>query len=64
MYFCGKETEKRMTDDEKYMQRCIQFADGSQKCHVRALGGTVDIAITVGGVSWRKGSESYSYCIS
>ena len=26
MYFCGKEMEKRMTNDEKYMRRCLQLA--------------------------------------
>lgn len=31
MYFCGKEMEKRMTDDEKYMQRCIQLAKNGQQ---------------------------------
>ena len=31
MYFCGKETEKRMTNDEKYMQRCIQLAKNGQQ---------------------------------
>ena len=35
----------------------VQLADGSQTCYVRALGGTVDIAITVGDVTWRKGEK-------
>jgi riboflavin biosynthesis protein RibD len=31
VYFCGKEMEKRMTNDEKYMQRCIQLAKNGQQ---------------------------------
>ena len=31
MYFCRKETEKRMTDNEKYMRRCIQLAKNGQQ---------------------------------
>lgn len=32
----------------------VQLADGSQKCYVRALGGTIDVIITVGGTTWQK----------
>lgn len=32
----------------------VQLADGSQKCYVRALGGTIDVIITVGNTSWQK----------
>ena len=32
----------------------VQLADGSQKCYVRALGGTIDVVITVGNTSWQK----------
>ena len=36
----------------------IQAADGTQKCYVRALGGTYNITITVGNATWTKdGSE-------
>lgn len=31
MYFCGKEMDKRMTNDEKYMRRCIQLAKNGQQ---------------------------------
>jgi diaminohydroxyphosphoribosylaminopyrimidine deaminase/5-amino-6-(5-phosphoribosylamino)uracil reductase len=31
VYFCGKEMDKRMTNDEKYMRRCIQLAKNGQK---------------------------------
>ena len=31
VYFCGKETVLCMTDDEKYMRRCIQLAKNGQQ---------------------------------
>lgn len=37
----------------------IKFTDGSQKCYVRALGGTLDITINVGDGSWTK-SDDYT----
>jgi len=35
----------------------IKFSDGSQKCYVRALGGTLDVTINVGNNSWTKSSK-------
>ena len=35
----------------------IQYTDGSQKCYVRALGGTLDVTIKVGNGSWTKSSD-------
>jgi len=35
----------------------IKFSDGSQKCYVRALGGTLDVTIKVGNNSWTKSSK-------
>lgn len=35
----------------------IKFTDGSQKCYVRALGGTLDVTIKVGNNSWTKRSK-------
>ena len=35
------------------------FSDGRQTCYVRALGGTLDITIRVGGGSWTK-SDHYT----
>ena len=32
----------------------IKFSDGTQKCYVRALGGTLDVTIKVGNNSWTK----------
>ena len=32
----------------------IKYSDGSQKCYVRALGGTLDVTIKVGNNSWTK----------
>lgn len=37
----------------------IKFSDGSQKCYVRALGGTLDVTIKVGNSSWNK-SQNYT----
>lgn len=34
----------------------ITKTDGTQECIVRALGGTLDLEINVGGTTWRKGS--------
>lgn len=35
----------------------IQFEDGTEKCLVRALGGTLDITIKVGNKEWTKSSK-------
>jgi len=35
----------------------IKYTDGSQKCYVRALGGTLDVTIKVGNGSWTKSSD-------
>ena len=32
----------------------VQLADGSQKCYVRALGGTINVTIKVGNTTWQK----------
>jgi hypothetical protein len=32
----------------------VQLADGSQKCYVRALGGTINVTIKVGSTTWQK----------
>lgn len=37
----------------------IKYSDGSQKCYVRALGGTLDVTIKVGNNSWTK-SQDYT----
>ena len=37
----------------------IKFSDGTQKCYVRALGGTLDVTIKVGNNSWTK-SQDYT----
>ena len=42
MYFCGKEKEKRMTNDEKYMRRCLQLAaNGIQGARPNPMVGAV-----------------------
>ena len=37
----------------------IKYSDGSQKCYVRALGGTLDVTIKVANNSWTK-SQDYT----
>jgi hypothetical protein len=37
----------------------IKYSDGTQKCYVRALGGTLDVTIKVGNNSWKK-SDDYT----
>ena len=42
MYFCGKEKEKRMMNDEKYMRRCLQLAaNGIQGARPNPMVGAV-----------------------
>ena len=42
MYFCGKEMEKRMMNDEKYMRRCLQLAaNGIQGARPNPMVGAV-----------------------
>lgn len=42
MYFCGKEMDNSMTDDQKYMRRCIQLAkNGRQNAKPNPMVGAV-----------------------
>ena len=36
----------------------IQDTEGHQKCYIRALGGTIDVKITVGNKSWQKSDNT------
>lgn len=41
----------------------VQDVNGKQKCYIRALGGTIDVKITVGNKSWQKSKNNVESAI-
>ena len=64
MYFCGKEKEKRMTNDEKYMRRCLQLAaNGIQGARPNPMvGAVITIPLTSSEGEWIIGEGYHVRC--